>query len=259
MAQATMPIQPILGVQLAATDYAGVLACVREAIAQRRQLCLNFCNVHVTMEAQRSAALRAALNHPAALTLPDGMPLVWAMRSWGAPLRARVYGPDFFELCMTHSAAYGWRHFLYGSTEQTLVQLQAQLRERCPDTCIVGAYAPPFRELSTEEEQAVAARINASGADIVWVALGAPKQELWIRHMADVLTAPVLAAIGAAFDFHAGTVKQAPDWMQNHGLEWLYRLWQEPRRLWVRYCYNNPLFIMRVVWERLRRQTPPCV
>ena len=185
-------------------------------------------------------------------TVPDGMPLVWAMRMWGAPIHTRVYGPDFFDLCFARTAELGWRHFLYGSTDATLALLQQRLHARFPQARIVGAYAPPFRPLSAAEERADADRINASSANIVWVGLGAPKQELWLQRMAPLLTAPVLVAIGAAFDFHAGTVKQAPDWMQNHGLEWLYRFIQEPRRLWQRYCYNNPLFIAAVLRERLR-------
>ncbi|MCX7004081.1 MAG: WecB/TagA/CpsF family glycosyltransferase [bacterium] len=247
-----MDYATILGVRLAVTDYAGLLAQVRAAVGGAGQRCVNFCNVHVTMEAQRHAALRAALNAPNAMTVPDGMPLVWAMRMWGAPIRTRVYGPDFFDLCFTRAAELGWRHFLYGSTDATLALLQQRLHARFPAARIVGAHAPPFRPLTADEERADADRINASGADIVWVGLGAPKQELWVQRMAPALTAPVLVAIGAAFDFHAGTVKQAPDWMQDHGLEWLYRFIQEPRRLWKRYCYNNPRFIAGVLCERLR-------
>jgi N-acetylglucosaminyldiphosphoundecaprenol N-acetyl-beta-D-mannosaminyltransferase len=251
-----MQYSTILGVRLAVTDYAGLLAQVRAAVGGAGQIRLNFCNVHVTMEAQRDAALRAALNAPNALTAPDGMPLVWAMRMWGAPIRTRVYGPDFFELCCARAAEYPWRHFFYGSTDATLTLLQQRLHARFPAAQIVGAYAPPFRALSAEEERADAARINAGGADIVWVGLGAPKQELWVQRMAPLLRAPVVVAIGAAFDFHAGTVRQAPDWMQNHGLEWLYRFIQEPRRLWKRYCYNNPRFVAGVLAERLRGRRP---
>jgi len=252
-----MDYSPILGVRLAVTDYDGLYAHVRAAIGGAGQTCLNFCNVHVTMEAQRHAALRAALNAPKAVTVPDGMPLVWAMRMWRAPIRTRVYGPDFFDLCFTRATEPGWRHFLYGSTDATLALLQQRLQTRFPKARIVGAYAPPFRPLSADEERADAARINASGANIVWVGLGAPKQELWLHRMAPLLQAPVLVAIGAAFDFHAGTVKQAPDWMQDHGFEWLYRFIQEPRRLWKRYCYNNPLFIAGVLAERLRGRRAP--
>lgn len=241
----------ILGVRLAVTDYEGLLECVRYAIAQGRQIRLNFCNVHVTMLAQRLVALMAALNDPNAITVPDGMPLVWALRSWGVDIRDRVYGPDFFALCMARSRELGLRHYFYGSTEETLSRLQERLRAQYGELDIVGTYAPPFRPLTPLETEEVARRINESGANILWVALGAPRQEVWIDHMAPRLRVPVLAAIGAAFAFHAGTVKQAPDWMQQRGLEWLYRLIQEPRRLWFRYLYYNPLFVCRYLWERL--------
>ncbi len=242
----------ILGVNLAVTDYAGVFDAVRAAVAAREQIRLAFCNVHVTMAARELPALMAALNHPAALTAPDGMPLVWAMRSWGEKIRTRVYGPDFFERCLAAPVDHGFKHFFYGSTDDTLAKLKAAAATRFPNAQIAGMHAPPFRALDANEEDEVARMINASGATILWVALGAPKQELWIARMADKLTCPALVAVGAGFDFIAGTVKQAPDWMQDHGLEWLYRFIQEPRRLWWRYCYYNPLFIARVLWERLR-------
>ncbi len=242
---------PVLGVRLTATDYNGALDAVRSAVESGRGIRLNFCNVHVTMLAQSMPELMDALNHPDALTLPDGMPLVWAMRSWGENIRNRVYGPDFFELCMSKSVEYKFRHFFYGSTDDTLEKLKKRLRERFSGIIIVGSYSPPFKPLTDGEEADVVQKMNESGADIVWVALGAPKQEVWAGRMADKLSAPVVAAVGAAFDFHAGTVKQAPDWMQDHGLEWLYRLIQEPGRLWFRYCYYNPLFVLKFAFERL--------
>ncbi|NLF39998.1 WecB/TagA/CpsF family glycosyltransferase [bacterium] len=242
----------VLGVNLAVTDYAGALAAVDAAVRARACLRVHFTNVHVTMVAQRDAALRAALNHPDALTLPDGMPLVWAMRALGCAIRTRVYGPDFFDQCLARSEATGHRHYFLGGTEETLRLLQETLRARFPRLDIAGAFSPPFRPLRAEETQAIADRINAGGADILWVGLGAPKQEKWIAEMAGRLSVPVCAAVGAAFDFHAGTVKQAPDWMQDRGLEWLYRLVQEPRRLWFRYGYYNPMFVLRFSWQWLR-------
>jgi len=246
----------VLGVRLAITDYEGALACVQYAIQHRQQIRLNFCNVHVTMVAQRMIALMAALNDSAALTVPDGMPLVWALRSWGVDIHDRVYGPDFFALCMARSRALGLKHFFYGSTEETLSRLHENLRARYGELDIAGLYAPPFRPLTPGETDQIAARINSSGANILWVALGAPRQEVWIDQMAHRLNVPVLAAIGAAFAFHAGMVKQAPDWMQRRGLEWLYRLIQEPRRLWFRYFYYNPLFVVKCIGERLTTRRP---
>ncbi|MCX7848348.1 MAG: WecB/TagA/CpsF family glycosyltransferase [bacterium] len=246
-----LPHCGILGVRLAVTDYKGVLECVKYAIEQKRQIRLNFCNVHVAMLAQRLVALMAALNDVNAITVPDGMPLVWALRSWGVDIRDRVYGPDFFGLCMEQSRELGLRHFFYGSTWETLTRLREKLQERYGTIDIADMYAPPFRPLTPFEREEVVARINRSGANILWVALGAPRQEVWIDQMAQWLQVPVLAAIGAAFAFYAGMVKQAPDWMQRRGLEWVYRLTQEPRRLWFRYLYYNPLFVCKYVWERL--------
>jgi len=244
---------PILNVKLRVADYDGALQLVKNAIETGNQIRMNLCNVHVNMVAQSMPELMTALNHSSAITLPDGMPLVWAMRSWGADIHDRVYGPDFFELCMSKSVESGFKHFLYGSTDETLKKLENNLKNKFENVDICGSYAPPFRALTSEEEEGIISKINGSGANIVWVALGAPKQEIFVDKIAERLDALVVVAIGAAFDFHAGTVKQAPDWMQDHGLEWLYRLVQEPKRLWFRYCYYNPLFVVKYLWERMFR------
>lgn len=245
----------VLGVNLAVTDYEDVLDSVHSALAARKKLRLSFCNVHVTMVANEEPEVLAALNHPQALTVPDGMPVVWAMRAWGATIRKRVYGPDFLELCLKDEANVGFRHFFYGSTERTLDKLCHVVAARFPRAVIAGMHAPPFRPQTEAEEADTVAMINASAANIVWVALGAPKQEVWIARMADKLESPVLVAVGAGVDFIAGTVRQAPDWVQNCGLEWLYRLIQEPKRLWYRYCHYNPRFVITAVRERMRGRT----
>lgn len=245
-----IPVYPVLGVNLRALDYQKVLACIDDTIQKGDQLRMNFCNVHVTMMAQRNFALRNALNHPDALTVPDGMPLVWAMRSRGATLDDRVYGPDTFELCLEHSHNSNHSHYFYGSSDATREKLCENIQQRFPDITIAGSYSPPFRILTEEEEIDIINNINAVQPDIVWVGLGAPKQEIWVDRIAPYLDVPVIAAVGAAFDFHAGTVKQAPDWMQKRGLEWLYRLVQEPGRLWFRYGYYNPAFVLSFLWER---------
>ncbi len=242
----------ILNVKLRVSDYEGALQLVKNAIESKDQIRMNLCNVHVTMVAQSMPELMTALNHPSAVTFPDGMPLVWAMRSWGAKIRERVYGPDFFELCMSKSVESGFKHFLYGSTENTLEKLETNLKNKFKNINICGSYSPPFRSLTSEEEDEIILKINDSGANIVWIGLGAPKQEVFVDKIAEKLNAQVVVAIGAAFDFHAGTVKQAPDWMQDHGLEWFYRLVQEPRRLWFRYCYYNPLFVIKYLIERIK-------
>jgi len=157
----------------------------------------------------------------------------------------RVYGPDLMARYCEHAASTGARMFLYGGRdEDALVKLGLNLRSRYPDLNIVGGYVPPFRPLTHEEEDAVMDEINGSDADVVWVGIGVPKQEKWMARMRDRLDPPVLIGVGAAFDFHAGLVPQAPSWMQSMGLEWAYRLAQEPRRLWKRYLRYNPRFVI---------------
>jgi N-acetylglucosaminyldiphosphoundecaprenol N-acetyl-beta-D-mannosaminyltransferase len=188
-------------------------------------------------------------------TVPDGQPLVWAMNALGHDLSHRVYGPDLMERACERAARTGVRMYLYGGRNQgALVQLALNLRQRYPGLQIVGGYAPPFRELTEAEEATVADEINRSRADIVWVGIGVPKQEKWMARMRPRLEAPVLVGVGAAFDFHAGLVPQAPQWMQRLGLEWAFRLSQEPRRLWKRYARYNPLFVFGFARQYTRHQ-----
>ncbi len=151
-----------------------------------------------------------------------------------------------------------WRHYLYGSSPEVLEAIRRRILEVAPAAVVVGAKAPPFRPLTTAEEDVDVAAIRASKADIVWVGLGMPKQELWMHRVRDRLPGVALIGVGAAFDFLAGTKKQAPGWMQRSGLEWLYRLVHEPRRLWKRYIWNNPAYLMlagyQVVTTQLRRR-----
>jgi N-acetylglucosaminyldiphosphoundecaprenol N-acetyl-beta-D-mannosaminyltransferase len=177
-------------------------------------------------------------------TVPDGQPLVWAMNALGHDMPSRVYGPELMQRACERAARTGLRFYLYGGRDQgALVQLALNLRRRHPGVRIVGGYSPPHRELSAEEESAILEEINDSGADVVWVGIGVPKQEKWMARMRDRLSAPVLVGVGAAFDFHAGLVPQAPESMQRLGLEWAFRLAHEPRRLWKRYLLYNPRFV----------------
>jgi N-acetylglucosaminyldiphosphoundecaprenol N-acetyl-beta-D-mannosaminyltransferase len=213
--------------------------------------------VHAIMVGQDDPEMRRALEG-STLTVPDGMPLVWAANALGEDLQDRVYGPELMLRYCERSRDKGYRIFLYGGRDQgSLAQLALNLRLRFPGIKIVGGYSPPFRSLTDEEETAIAEQINRARPDVVWVGTGVPKQEKWMAHMRDRLEAPVLAAVGAAFDFHAGRVPMAPSWMQDRGLEWTYRIAQEPRRLLPRYLIHNPRFVARVtmqlVRERLRR------
>lgn len=250
------PTADVLGVPLALTDYERSMDWMDAVIARRQKGYVCVAAVHTVMACQEDPELADAVQH-ASLVVPDGQPLVWAMNAMGADLSTRVYGPELMARYCERSALTGARMFLYGGRNQgALVQLALNLRKRYPGVKIVGGYSPPFRDLSAEEEDAVVAEINRSEADVVWVGIGVPKQEKWMAAMRDRLDAPVLVGVGAAFDFHAGLVPQAPDWMQSSGLEWAYRLAHEPRRLWKRYARYNPLFVASFArqWGRYKRR-----
>jgi N-acetylglucosaminyldiphosphoundecaprenol N-acetyl-beta-D-mannosaminyltransferase len=238
------PAEVVLGIPVAITDYERTLEWIDRAVdvGERGYLCVS--NVHAVMAAHEDAELRSALLH-STINVPDGMPLVWALKLLGHPLRDRVYGPELMARACARAAESGQRFYLYGGRNQgALVQLTLNLRTAYPGIRIVGGYSPPHRQLTPAEEEAVTVEINASGADVVWVGIGVPKQEKWMAAMRARLHAPVLIGVGAAFDFHAGLVPQAPPMLQNVGLEWAYRLVQEPRRLWRRYLRYNPRFVV---------------
>ena len=209
-------------------------------------------NVHSTMEASRDAELMHALQC-ADLNVPDGVPIVWGMRALGAPEQTRVFGPTLmWEVCR-RAAESDIPIALYGSTDETLAALQVTLAQAFPGLRIADAISPAFRPLTDEEDAVMVARLNASGARIVFVGLGAPKQEKWMAQHRGRVQA-VMLGVGAAFDYHAGNIRRAPVWMQHAGLEWLYRLIQEPRRLWRRYLFNNPAFLIRLGVQILRER-----
>jgi len=233
----------VLGVPLALTDYEATLAWIEAMVAERRRGYVCVCNVHTVMASREDPALRSALSG-SALNVPDGQPLVWAVNALGHSLQRRVYGPELMAQACARAAESGLRFYLYGGRSQgALFQLALNLRHRYPGIKIVGGYSPPHRPLTPEERDAVAAEINHSRADVVWVGIGVPKQEKWMDEMRPRLDAPVLIGVGAAFDFHAGLVRQAPNWIQDAGLEWAFRLAHEPRRLWRRYTRYNPRFL----------------
>jgi N-acetylglucosaminyldiphosphoundecaprenol N-acetyl-beta-D-mannosaminyltransferase len=208
--------------------------------------------VHTVMACAEDPELRAAVLG-ATFTVPDGQPLVWALNALGHPLEDRVYGPELMDRACARAARSGLRFYLYGGRNHgALAELARRLRLRHPGLKIVGGQCPPFRALTDAEEQAVADDINRSRADVVWVGIGVPKQEKWMARMRDRLDSPVLVGVGAAFDFHAGLVPQAPDALQRLGLEWAFRLVQEPRRLWRRYLRYNPRFVTGFVRQYLR-------
>jgi N-acetylglucosaminyldiphosphoundecaprenol N-acetyl-beta-D-mannosaminyltransferase len=254
-AVAPPPTVEVLGVPLALTDYDRTIEWMEATIAARVRGYICVAAVHTVMACQEDAELRAAVLG-SDLTVPDGQPLVWAMNALGHELPNRVYGPDLMARCCQRAVLTGTRMFLYGGRDQdALVQLGVKLREMYPGLTIAGGYAPPFRPLTAEEEDCLVDEINGSQADVVWVGIGVPKQEKWMAAMRDRLHAPVLVGVGAAFDFHAGLVPQAPRWMQSVGLEWAYRLAQEPGRLWKRYLRYNPRFVAGFLRQWLRHRT----
>jgi N-acetylglucosaminyldiphosphoundecaprenol N-acetyl-beta-D-mannosaminyltransferase len=242
----------VLGVGVSAIDMEQALVAIQGWIArgERQYVCVT--GVHGVMESQRDPELRR-IHNAAGLVTPDGMPLVWLARRAGFPHVDRVYGPDLMLACCDRSVRLGYRHFFYGGGPGVPERLADRLATRFPGLRGGGTYSPPFRSGGGAESDDVIQRINASGADIVWVGLSTPKQEQWMHVHRGRLAAPVLVGVGAAFDFHAGVKRQAPRWMQRSGLEWLFRLGQEPRRLWRRYSYNNVRFIAGVLRQGGRR------
>jgi N-acetylglucosaminyldiphosphoundecaprenol N-acetyl-beta-D-mannosaminyltransferase len=243
-----LPRMNILGVSVTATNMPGAVKQIDAWIAERTKTYVCVTGVHGIMESQKSAQV-LEIHNAAGMVTPDGMPLVYISRLGGHPQTARVYGPDLVTEICNHSLATGYTHFFYGASPSTLAALTTRLGERFPGIRIVGSYAPPFRPLTPDERSTVAARINECAPDIVWVGLSTPKQEMWMAEFRGRLDAPVLVGVGAAFDFHAGTVRQAPRWIQPLCLEWLYRLLVEPRRLWRRYLLNNPRFLVSIFMQ----------
>jgi N-acetylglucosaminyldiphosphoundecaprenol N-acetyl-beta-D-mannosaminyltransferase len=233
----------VLGVPLGLTDYDRTLDWIDATVAARDRGYICVCNVHTVMASAEDPELRSALLG-SSINVPDGQPLVWALNLLGHPIGDRVYGPELMARSCERAAASGQRLYLYGGRNQgALVQLALNLRQRYPGIKIVGGYSPPHRPLTTEERRAVIKEINGSRADVAWIGIGVPKQEKWMAQMRADLQTPVLVGVGAAFDFHAGLVPQAPAAIQDFGLEWAYRLAHEPRRLGRRYMRYNPRFV----------------
>jgi N-acetylglucosaminyldiphosphoundecaprenol N-acetyl-beta-D-mannosaminyltransferase len=202
--------------------------------------------VHGVMESQRDPQL-LQIHNRSGLTTPDGMPTVWSARWAGRREVSRVYGPDLMLTVLTRAAERGWSSFFYGGGPATAELLASRLTTRFPGLRVAGTSTPPFRPLTPREDADMVQVINESGAQLVWVGLSTPKQERWMAEHVGRLRANALFGVGAAFDLVAGTIPQAPRWMQGSGLEWAYRLGREPRRLWRRYLRNNPAFVLKVL------------
>jgi N-acetylglucosaminyldiphosphoundecaprenol N-acetyl-beta-D-mannosaminyltransferase len=243
----------ILGVGLSAINLDLALKAVARALAQKAKGYVCVTGVHGVMEAQKDENLRACLNR-SFLNTPDGMPMVWLGKRHGFREMSRVYGPDLMLLVCEFTRDKGYTHFLYGGAEGVAQELKQRLEAKFPGIKIAGTHTPPFRPLTAEEEAGVIGRVNQLKPDIIWVGLSTPKQEKFMAHYWQRLDATLMFGVGAAFDFHAGRVRQAPRWVQRSGLEWLFRLTQEPRRLGPRYLKNNSLFLLYLLRDRLRRR-----
>ena len=242
----------ILGVAVSAINLDDAVATIERWIGDRSRNYVCITGVHGVMESRDDPRLRD-IHNEAGMVTPDGMPLVWLMRLFGKSRTNRVYGPDLMRKMTAVSSLRGYRQFYYGGGEGVADKLKQVLGNAHPRLKVVGTLCPPFRELTPEEDQAVIDAINAARPDIVWVGLSTPKQEFWMAKQLGRLEAPVIVGVGAAFDFLAGTKRQAPLWMQRNGLEWLFRLCSEPRRLWRRYAYIVPRFTILAVGMLLRR------
>lgn len=240
----------ILGIGISVTTYGEVVSHIVTAAQEQRCLLVNACSVHNVIKARDDRALAAVLNHIDILT-PDGQPIRWGLK-WTrqAELEERVYGPTL----MLHSCEAAAREnlpiYLYGSHERTLTQLSERLTLRYPGLTVAGQKPGRFRALTEQEAQRDAQEITSSGARIVFVGMGCPKQDFWIFHMRKRIKLPLIA-VGAAFDFHAGLLPQAPPILQRNGLEWLYRLSREPKRLWRRYLTITPRYLPLIASQTL--------
>jgi N-acetylglucosaminyldiphosphoundecaprenol N-acetyl-beta-D-mannosaminyltransferase len=257
MNSATEGLQPalsprrvdILGVGISAIDMGQALQMVDGWVLGRRAHYVCVTPAHSVMDAHRDPALRRILNR-SGLTTPDGMSLVWLLRLRGFRNVRRVYGPDLLLAVCRHGLDRGYRHFFYGGEPGVSDLLVRRLRDRFDGLRVAGIYTPPYGQISEAEDREIVGRINASQADIVWIGISTPKQEHWMADHLGRIEAPVMVGVGAAFDFLSGRKPQAPRWMQRMGLEWLFRLAMEPRRMWPRYR-QYPKFVLLVLAQLL--------
>ena len=246
------PTCSILGVNIAVTNMKKTVAWLEEDISELSGSYICISNVHTTVTAYEEESYRAVQNGAAAAP-PGGKPLPGASPERGFAVAGGVTGPDLMGEIFRISARHGWRHYFYGSTEETLAALREALERTYPGIAIAGMYSPPFRPLTAEEDRENIERINRAQADFVWIGLGAPKQERWMAaHEGKVQG--LMIGVGAGFDYHAGRLKRAPQWMQKCSLEWLYRLLQDPVRLFKRYLLTNTKYLWLVSRENRRNR-----
>jgi len=208
-------------------------------------------NVHTTIMAYEDSYYRSIQNE-AFMVLPDGRPLSILSKIRGHKNAERITGPDIFDKILKNSEKKGFTHYFYGSTQNTLDKLKDKLMYQYPNLNIIGTFSPPFRVLTADEDREIVETINKINPDFLWLGLGAPKQEIWMYEHKNIINS-IMVGVGAAFDYHAGNIKRAPKFMQNLGLEWVFRLIQEPRRLWRRYFHSNSKFLFLIFKEILSK------
>ncbi len=250
---APVPRAVVLGVEISLVDLGSATDTVIRWIQCREKHYVAVTGVHGVVEAQDDPGFKSILNR-AGLNVADGMPVVWLSRRAGHSQVSRVFGPDFMLHVSQVLGQIKARAFYYGAAPGVAEALARTLEGHYAGLVTAGTYSPPFRALTATEEDEIAARINQARPDIVWVGLSTPAQEKWMARFRPRLEAPILAGVGAAFDYNTGRIKRAPGWMQRSGLEWLYRLIQEPSRLWKRYARNNPLFVYYLLCQWLGRR-----
>jgi N-acetylglucosaminyldiphosphoundecaprenol N-acetyl-beta-D-mannosaminyltransferase len=243
---------PVLGTPIDVLDWETAIDRISRWATAKESRYVCICNAHSCVIANQNPDIGRSLANADTAT-PDGAPVAWMMRRLGFPNQQRINGPDLMWRYCEQAATRGEPIYLYGGMPETLDLLQHQLKRAFPGLLIAGAWSPPIRNLTEEEDEADVARINASGAGIVWVGLGCPKQERWMAAHRGRVQA-VMIGVGAAFDYHAGILKRAPRWMQDGGLEWLHRLFSEPRRLWRRYLVTNTLFVILAIHQLFLRR-----
>jgi N-acetylglucosaminyldiphosphoundecaprenol N-acetyl-beta-D-mannosaminyltransferase len=248
---ATRRTSPVLSAPIDVLDWEITIARIQQWARNRDSRYVCICNVHSVVTATQDTRFGDVVRL-ADMATPDGAPVAWMLRKLGHSEQQRINGPDLMWKYCEQIAGSGESIYLYGARDETLAILQRKLIAAFPSLKIAGAYSPPFRELSADEDCAVVDTINNSGAGVVWVSLGCPKQEHWMSSHRGRVQA-VMIGVGAAFDYHAGTVSRAPLWMQRRGLEWFHRLCSQPRRLWKRYLLTNTLFVLLALRQLLSR------
>jgi N-acetylglucosaminyldiphosphoundecaprenol N-acetyl-beta-D-mannosaminyltransferase len=246
----------VLGVNVSAIDLGRAVDMADRWIATENHGYICVTGVHGVMEAQSDTQLRDILNH-AFMNVPDGMPMSWVGWLQGFRKMDRVFGPDFMASLCRLSVERHYRHFLYGGESGVAVLLKERLESGFPGLQIVGAYTPPFRNLTAEEETEILTQLQETKPHILWVGLSTPKQERFMANYIDRLQVPLVVGVGAAFDYHTGRLDDCSGWIKRSGLQWLHRLLQDPGRLWKRYLRSNPAFVWKITLQILKWKQYP--